>query len=107
MNVYDTIFDAVDSYMVNAVTANYVDDSFGHEFGTQKCGHWDVDFTSPCLFDIASWEGVAIDEWIRDTLIDGRAVDGTDVELEFRMCTMQSRNSGSWRVVVHVAEATR
>jgi hypothetical protein len=39
----------------------YVDDSFDHEFGTERCGHWELDWESTDIVAVVDSDGDEID----------------------------------------------
>jgi hypothetical protein len=39
----------------------YVDDSFDHEFGTERCGHWELDWEQTEIVSVIDTDGDEID----------------------------------------------
>ncbi len=49
---YDVVLD---------VEAQWEDDSFDHEFGTEECGHWEIDWDATSIISVTDPEGDEID----------------------------------------------
>jgi hypothetical protein len=43
------------------VEVQWIDDSFDHEFGTEECGHWEIDWDATSIVSCIDEEGDDID----------------------------------------------
>jgi hypothetical protein len=43
------------------IEVQWVDDSFDHEFGTEECGHWEIDWDATTIVSCTGPEGDEID----------------------------------------------
>lgn len=53
-----TVTHAGQEYLVQLeVEVQWVDDSFDHEFGTEECGHWEIDWDETNVLSCAGPDG--------------------------------------------------
>jgi hypothetical protein len=67
--------------VVLEVEVQWIDDSFDHEFGTEECGHWEIDWDATSIVSCTDPEGVDIDPDGIDGLT--RAIEEAASDLDF------------------------